>query len=172
MNHHTPTPRLLACSLLAAGLTLAGCSGFPGGSGDQSSDGADNGQPKAIAPTGGSGLVAQSEPPVADLPVPLGFKLDESRSRNYESAGVRFIDHTYRGDNAKKDAVAQFYRRQMSNKNWNLRGSQMVRGTVLLRYEKGDELCDVRIRSEKPTLGGRYVEVTINVQTVGTSESS
>lgn len=166
-------PRFAACSLLAACLGVSACSGFPGGMGQESSEGSESAEDsEAIAPSGGSGLVARSEPPVADLPVPLGFKLDESRSRNYESAGVRFIDHTYRGERANKDAVAQFYRRQMSNKGWDLRGSQMVRGTVLLRYEKADELCDVRIRAETPALGSRYVEVTINVQTVGASESS
>jgi hypothetical protein len=167
-------PRSVACLLLSGCLLLIpACSGFPGGTGQESSgDSGDDDKPNAIRPSGGSGLVAQSSPPVADLPVPVGFKLDESKSRNYESSGVRFIDHTYRGRGAVKDAVVKFYRRQMSNKGWNLRGSQMVRGTVLLRYEKGNELCDVRIRSENPPLRNRYVEVTINVQTVGESESS
>lgn len=167
MNHHTFLPRSLACSLLAAGLALTGCSGFPGGSDGSSSEDSGNGKPKAIEPTGGSGLVAQSEPPVADLPVPLGFKLDEARSRDFEAGDVRFVDHVYRGQSAGKEAVARFYRRQMVNKGWNLRSSRMVRGVIEQKYDKGDENCDVSIRNHNPTLGRSFVEVTLNLYTTG-----
>ncbi len=53
------------------------------------------------------GLIAQVQPPLPDLPVPVGFKLEEGKSRSFEAAGPRYIDHTYKG-RADKFAVKRF----------------------------------------------------------------
>jgi hypothetical protein len=156
--------RLLILPLLAA--LIAGCesTGFKeepaspsGGSGASST------------PAGSRGLVAMARTPVADVPVPIGFKIDDAVSRSYESAGARFVDHTYTGKADKID-TERFYRQQMPNKGWVLRDAQMVRGMYLLSYEKAGEKCDVRISGSETTFGGQLSRVNAIVRTVGRGE--
>ena len=123
----------------------------------------DPGAPAAIV-----GLLPSARPPVHDVPVPAGFKLQESVSRSYSSADSRFIDHTYKGDADKID-VTQFYRKQMPTKGWTFRGSQMVRGVIHLRYERPTEFCDVSIAGSNNIFGPTST-VNINLQTVGRGE--
>jgi hypothetical protein len=122
-----------------------------------------------VAPVTRAGLIPQRTPPIPDLPVPLGFKMVESTSRSYESAGARYVDHTYAGKADKVDVDA-FYRQQMINKGWTMRGSSMVRGVFIQRYEKGTELADVTITGDENPLTGANSTVNINVQTVGRGE--
>jgi hypothetical protein len=162
--------------ILMAGLILAGCTELQTGSGTGTGPGS------ASSTTGssstarsepvvlkGHGLVAQVRPPVADLPVPVGFEILEAESRNYESAGARFVDHTYQGK-ADKFAVERFVREQLPGKGWTLRGSQMVRGTFFLKYDKGSEFLDVMISAVEPPILGPTVRLTYNLQTLGRGE--
>jgi hypothetical protein len=117
------------------------------------------------APASVVGLLPSARPPIDDVPVPAGFKLYESVSRSYSSAGSRYIDHTYKGDADKTD-VAQFYRKYMPAKGWTFRGSQMVRGVIHLRYERPTEFCDVSIDGSN-NIFGPTASININLQTVG-----
>jgi hypothetical protein len=162
---------LMTATLLGA-MVLGGCDGFGGSSSTKNnlnSTSADDATANAATITG-TNLIPAPRPPVPDLPVAIGFKMNESISRNYESAGARFIDHTYEGQADKFD-VERFYRQQMPLKGWTMRGSQMVRGDFLMRFEKGSELCEVGISSEK-TFRGERTTVNFNVQTLGRGEPS
>jgi hypothetical protein len=158
---------------LLLAMTAAGCSS---GGGETAGKSASSGTGASGGPVSGSGggsgkigLIPARNPPVGDLPVPLGFKMDESTSRSYESAGSRYVDHTFEGRSSKVE-VEQFIRQQMPLKGWTFRGSQMVRGTYVLRYEKGSEFCDVTIvGSDNPILGPSST-LSYNLQTVGKGE--
>lgn len=129
--------RMAGCLAAAAGL-LAGCQGSSG---------------DAVEPTGGAyrevtpppELVAQARPPIPDLPVPVGFDLDEERSRNLAVAGLRWVDHLYKG---KRDrfAVARFYKRQMPIERWTLVKDMFAQGSIELDFVKESERCEVTCR--------------------------
>jgi hypothetical protein len=90
---------------------------------------------------GGSGssdpmeLIARPDPPILDIPVPIGFELNEDRSRHRSAAGIRFIDHMYLG-RAEKFAVVRFYKRHMERKGWSLMNSQYAQGRSTMSFEK------------------------------------
>lgn len=103
-----------------------------------------SGAPREVAAP--SELVAMSRPPVPDLPVPIGFELDQENSRSFAAAQVRWVIHTYRG-HGDQFAVSRFYKRQMQSSNrWTLETDSMIQGVVLLRFTKGAERCDITIR--------------------------
>jgi len=95
-------------------------------------------------------LIPQVSPPILDLPVPIGYELDESRSRHHKGAGFRWLDHRYLG-NTEKHAVLRFYRRHMETKGWKLMSEQFAQGAGLLSFEKivagYTEGCTVRVAS-------------------------
>jgi hypothetical protein len=80
-------------------------------------------------------LIAQPDPPILDIPVPIGFELNEDRSRHRRAAGIRFVDHMYVG-RAEKFAVVRFYKRHMERKGWSLMNSQYAQGRSMLSFEK------------------------------------
>ncbi|MFP3938194.1 MAG: hypothetical protein ACLFVW_07605 [Phycisphaerae bacterium] len=87
-------------------------------------------------------LVGQARPPVADLPVPAGFSLDEQKSRGFTTGGARWVDHVYKGS-ADKFAVARFYKRNMPINNWDLMTDMFVQGDIILTFEKQREAARV-----------------------------
>jgi hypothetical protein len=89
-------------------------------------------------------LVAMSRPPIADLPVPIGFNLDEGKSRNFTAAGARYVDHVYHGS-ADKFAVGRFYKRQMPVNRWTLVTDMFVQGAIMLDFEKDTERCRITV---------------------------
>jgi len=113
-------------TLLALPCVLAGCALFDGGSNP------------------GLELAAQANPPVFDLPVPKGFKLDEGNSRSFDSGAARFVDHVYLGS-ASKFAVARFYKKVMVSKGWIFVNETFSLGKLSLRFEKPGERCWVFI---------------------------
>ena len=102
-------------------------------------------------------LVACSRPPIPDLPMPIGFDLDESASRDFAAAGARYVDHVYRGGD-DKFAVARFFKRQMPVSRWVLVTSLFVQGDVMLDFEKETERCRIVITD------GRFSSTQVNVQ--------
>ena len=124
------------CSrLLAAALAgLAGCSGS-GESGGMSSGGSAGPIPE---------VVAMNRPPIADMPVPIGFGLNEGKSRNFSAAGARYVDHVYKGS-ADKFAVGRFYKRQMPINRWTLVTDMFVQGDIMLDFEKDTERCRITV---------------------------
>ncbi len=103
-------------------------------------------------------LVAQSRPPIPDLPIPVDFKLDEAKSRTFETGGARYIDHIYKGK-ADKFAVARFYKRQMPINRWTLETDMFVQGDTMLDFQKDTERCRIII-----TTGSMIHPVKIKVQ--------
>jgi hypothetical protein len=87
-------------------------------------------------------LVAQARPPIPDVPLPIGFDLDEGKSRNFAAAGLRWVDHFYKGG-SDKFAVARFYKRQMPVNRWTLVTDMFTQGQIMLDFEKGAERCRV-----------------------------
>lgn len=116
---------------MALSAVLAGCGGS-----------ADSGDTQAVGPE--PELVAVRRPPIEDLPVPIGFYLDEDKSRNFSAAGSRYIDHAYKGS-ADKFAVGRFYKRQMPISRWTLVTDMFVQGDIVLDFEKNSERCRINI---------------------------
>jgi len=143
-------PRMAGWGVLAGLVLLAGC----------------NNQPNTVDTSGGAyrevstpvQLVAQARPPILDLPVPIGFRLDETRSRNFAAAGARYVDHLYRGS-GDKFAVARFYKRHMPISRWVLVTDMFVQGDIMLDFEKESERCRIIISQ-----GGLFNNCTIKVQ--------
>jgi hypothetical protein len=87
-------------------------------------------------------LVAQARPPIPDVPLPIGFELNEGKSRNFAAAGLRWVDHMYKGG-SDKFAVARFYKRQMPVSRWTLVTDMFTQGDITLDFEKQAERCRV-----------------------------
>ena len=129
--------RILIAGVLAASATLlGGCNDKP-----QAVDSAGGGYREVSAPTG---LVAKARPSIADVPEPIGFELDERRSRYFAAAGARYVDHLYKG-RADKWAVGRFYKRQMPISRWVRVTDRFVQGGIVLDFEKETERCVIQI---------------------------
>lgn len=138
--------------VLAAGMALAG--GCNNGSRTVMDTG---GAPREVVAT--RTLVARAIPPIRDLPVPVGFKLDEGRSRNFRGGSARYVDHVYKG-RVDKFAVARFYMRQMPIQRWTLVTDMFVQGEVMMDFKKESESCRVII-SGGGTLSSTRIRVTL-----------
>ncbi len=104
-------------------------------------------------------LVAMARPPIPDLPVPIGFKLDQGRSRNLAAAGIRWIDHLYKGK-ADKFSVARFYRRQMPLTRWTLVTEMFAKGNLTLDFERQSDRCHVTV-SDGSLFHPTYVHIEL-----------
>jgi len=87
-------------------------------------------------------LIPQNPPPILDLPVPRGFKMDERRSRDFAAAGARYIDHVYKG-RADKFSVGRFYKRNMPRSRWQLVTDMFIQGDIVLEFRKQTERCRI-----------------------------
>ena len=119
---------IMCLGLLAAGCALSGCAWFSGASNP------------------GIELAAIAKPPVADLPVPAGFKLDEDKSRSNDSGVARFVDHLYWGS-ASKFSVSRFYKKAMVARKWRFVSETFSLGDQNLRFDRPGEKCSVFITS-------------------------
>lgn len=124
-------------TIAAAMLLAAGCNRT------QTVD-ASSGAPQMVEPM--AELIAQPRPPIPDMPVPIGFDLDEGKSRSFAAAGARYIDHLYKG-RSDRFAVARFYKRQMPVNRWTLVTDMFVQGDIMLDFEKETERCRVIVTS-------------------------
>lgn len=131
------TLRILLASLFVAPvLLLAGCN-------SNSAPGATAGgayREVSLPPE----LVARARPRIPDLPVPIGFDIDEGRSRDFAAAGLRWVDHVYKGK-ANKFAVQRFYERHMPIARWVLVTYRFVQGEITLDFEKETERCVITV---------------------------
>jgi hypothetical protein len=103
-----------------------------------------SGAPRMVEPAGGPDLIAQSRPPISDLPMPVGYSLDEGKSRSFMAAGARYVDHIYRG-RADKYQLVRFFKRQMPAGRWVLVEDVFVQGDWFLDFEKEGERCRITI---------------------------
>jgi len=116
-----------------AAVVLAGCN-------DQNNN-TQGTAPRTVNPA----LVPKSQPPIGDVPVPIGFEMDESKSIDFVVAGSRFANHKYKGG-ADKLQVKRFYERQMPINRWTLTTSMFVGGDINLDFEKEMERCRVIVK--------------------------
>jgi len=137
--------------LLALSAVLAGCGG------SSESVGASTDGPSAVGPI--PELVAMRRPPIEDLPVPIGFYLDEDKSRNFTAAGARYVDHAFKG-RADKFAVGRFYKRQMPISRWTLVTDMFVQGDIVLDFEKDTERCRINV-SDGGLFGSTRVKIAV-----------
>ena len=137
--------------LLALSAALAGCGG------SSTSIGAPTDGPSAVGPI--PELVAMRRPPIEDLPVPIGFYLDENKSRNFSAAGARYIDHAFKG-RSDKFAVGRFYKQQMPISRWTLVTDMFVQGDIVLDFEKDTERCRITV-SEGGPFGSTRVKIAV-----------
>lgn len=135
-------------TVVAAWMAPAGCNNSSGRSGVSS------GSTAGPIPE----LVAMSLPPISDLPVPIGFNLDEDKSRNFSAAGARYVDHVFKGS-ADKFAVGRFYKRQMPIQRWALVTDMFVQGDIMLDFEKDTERC--RITVTGGSFGSTRIQVAV-----------
>ena len=139
-----------------------------GGCGDRQTKTAagGSGAPQEIEPP--ADLVAQSRPPIPDLPVPVVFDLDQGRSRSFEAAGARWIHHVYHG-RADKFLVKRFYERHMPISRWALVTDMFLTGVIQMDFEKETERCRITI-AESGLFSS--LDVTVAVWTSGPLRSS
>ena len=104
-------------------------------------------------------LVAMARPPIPDIPVPIGFDLDQGRSRNLAAAGIRWVDHLYKG-RADKFAVARFYRKEMPQSRWTLVTEMFTRGNLTLDFERQSDRCHVTL-SDGNLIHPTYIHVEL-----------
>jgi hypothetical protein len=109
---------------------------------------ASTGAPRMVEPV--TELVGQGRPPIPDFPVPVGFALNESLSRNFAAAGLRSVEHVYDGK-ADKFAVKRFYQQQMPVSRWVLQNDLVAEGTITMEFEKEGhgERCTVVITTRE-----------------------
>jgi len=111
-------------------------------------------------------LRAQAKPKIPDVPVPVSFSLDESRSRNYDTGVARFVDHLYKGSKDKWE-VARFYRNQMPVSRWTYVTDVFAQGVYTLEFEKGSERCVINIRKGSFIWYWHRTYIEVRVTTVG-----
>jgi hypothetical protein len=143
-------PRPAVYLIAALGLLVAGCNG----SNTVESSG---GAMREVSPP--LELVAQARPPILDLPVPIGFELDEGRSRNFAAAGARYVDHLYKGG-GDRFAVGRFYKRHMPISRWALVTDMFVQGDIVLDFEKETERCRI-VASKGSLFHSTYIKVQL-----------
>ena len=140
--------RVVGVVLVTAAMAVAGCNG------DKKVEGSGDSSAKASIE-----LVPMARPPIPDLPVPIGFDLDQGRSRNLAAAGVRWVDHLYKGK-ADKFAVARFYRKQMPLSRWILVTELFAKGNLTLDFERQSDRCHVTV-SDGSLFHPTYVRVEL-----------
>ena len=92
-----------------------------------------------------SKLIASPNPPVADVPVPIGFHIDLSHSQStyVPKTNLRMVNQEYKGSDPRL-SVARFYEDNMPGAGWktiSLQGSQRM----VLTFSKAGEICTITI---------------------------
>lgn len=148
MNERSFRPALWLAVLLPAWLACTGCDGGLAGAGSL-----------FVESSPSVELVGQARPPIPDLPTPVGFNLDETRSRNFVTVGSRYVDHLYKG-RAEKMAVVRFYQRHMPINRWEPITDVFSQGDMVMDFRKGGEFCRVTVAAGS-LLHPVYVKVNI-----------
>lgn len=93
----------------------------------------------------GPGLVAATESPIPDVPMPIGFKPVVSRCSSSFDGVVRTVVHVYQGRARAAEAVL-FYRQQLPLFGWEPADKQAHEdGSTTLYYTKGAESLSMRL---------------------------
>jgi hypothetical protein len=96
--------------------------------------------------------------PFSDIPVPLNFSRDESKSWIYESGtGTVKVARLFFSGYKNIDAVLIFYQNEMLNKGWSLVNSIKTEKEHLINFQKEGWLCTIR-------LNGNILSTFIEIQ--------
>lgn len=97
--------------------------------------------PKRVGP----GLVAATESPIPDVPMPIGFKPVVSQCSSSFDGVVRTVTHVYQGRARAAEAVL-FYKQQLPLFGWELSDKQVHEdNSTTLYYTKGAESLSMRL---------------------------
>jgi hypothetical protein len=90
-------------------------------------------------------LIPAVDPPVADVPIPAGFRMTGDSTSKVESTGLRFVNHLYVGSDDILPVV-RFYKDEMPKKGWGfVDQTQMVDNEIRLHFSKNSEDCVVTV---------------------------
>ncbi|RMG08241.1 MAG: hypothetical protein D6731_22235 [Planctomycetota bacterium] len=132
--------RLLLISVLAALSTQAGCAYFR--------------ETPPLAPQ------PAKEQVDADLPVPLGFALDRSRSLKHKRNDFRRLHLVYRAEEyLGEQRVREFLQRFFPEKGWQIAFIYGLDASKFIFWRDAEE-CRAEVRED---FGDRYTELTIDV---------
>lgn len=123
--------------LMLVAMTATGCQGNPG-----------------------DVLVAQPDPPLADVPLPAGFELEDMRSRSWNNPSFRAIDYLFEGQ-SDKFAVVRFLERQMPISRWTLTTNRFTQGRAELDFQKNKEQCHIAVYDSGGLFPKTYIHVAI-----------
>jgi hypothetical protein len=158
MIRHATHPRVdirRAALLLSAAwllLILLGCSQKP-----QRID-MSSGAPRELG-EGPEPLVAKADVRVADIPIPVGFKVQESKSFAQANSQSRYVSHYYKG-RSPKERVAGFYLDQMTtNHRWSKESYRQYGGEIKMDFGKGNERCVITITEDMWGYSTAHVEI-------------
>ena len=92
-----------------------------------------------------SKLIASPNPPVADVPIPIGFHivLSHSQSTYVPKTNLRMVNQEYKGSDPRL-SVARFYEDNMPGNGWktiSLQGS----ARMVLNFSKAGEICTITV---------------------------
>lgn len=108
-------------------------------------------------------LEASAHPYVADLPLPVDFKIIERQSEERARAGYRDVHHVYQGK-GDLQAVRNFYQHHMEQANWELVDHTGQKGVYVRRYKKGREKCEIRIERMPSGLFGTVTQIRAKIR--------
>ena len=84
--------------------------------------------------------------PFSDIPVPINFSRDESKSWIYESgSGTVKVARLFFSGYKNIDAVVIFYQNEMLNKGWSLVNSIKTEKEHLINFQKEGWVCTIRL---------------------------
>jgi hypothetical protein len=96
--------------------------------------------------------------PFSDIPVPLNFSRDESKSWIYESgSGTVKVARLFFSGYNNMDSVLIFYQNEMLNKGWFLVNSIKTEKEHLINFQKEGWVCTIR-------LNGNILSTFIEIQ--------
>ena len=96
--------------------------------------------------------------PFSDIPVPVGFSRDESKSWIYESgSGTVKVARLFFSGYKNLDTVVIFYQNEMLNKGWSLVNSIKTEREHLINFQKEGWVCTIK-------LSGNIVSTFIEIQ--------
>jgi len=102
-------------------------------------------------------MTAQTRSPIPDVPLPLGFKLKELRSRSWTSGSLRFVDHLYYGKGDRVNVV-DFFEKQMPVNGWAQLCNQFTQGRSSLDFAKSGENCRITVFRD-----GRFSSTSVQI---------
>jgi hypothetical protein len=107
-------------------------------------------------------LMESASPPIADVPIPVGYAMTGDSTSKVESSGLRFVDHKYDGGEDVLPVV-RFYKDQMPGKGWTfVDQNQLVHNEIALHYTKNNEDCTITI-----TPGSMHTHVRVQIDPAG-----